>query len=109
MGDEDYHKLTPIDVKMRALERDISRAIFGRDDFAHFEGDEIRQTAQFFWDCGLTSTIDLNKTRTPNRTFTLEDLRLDGATAKTLSLLAALLNPPSPIQALQGRKGNFGG
>ena len=108
VGDEDYPKLTPIAVKLRALERDIQRTIRGRDDFAHFEDDDIIETAQFFWDCGLTSTVDLKKTRTLNRNYMLEDLRRAGASAKSLGLFTALLNLfPPPVQAQQGRKGGF--
>ena len=108
VGDEDYPKLTPIAVKLRALERDISRSISGRDDFAHFEDQEIIDTAQFFWDCGLSSTVDLKKTRTLNRNYMLEDLRRAGASAKALGLFTALLNLfPPPIQSQQGKKGSF--
>ena len=108
MGGDDYPKLTPIAVKIRDMEQDISRDILGRGDFAHFEDDEITKTAQFFWDFGLTSTIDLQTTRTPNRTFIPEDLRRGGDTAKSLRLFTALLNlSPPPLQDQQGKRGEF--
>ena len=51
--DGDYRKLAPIAPKLRSLERDLSRAIFGSDDFARIEGEEIIQTDQYLRDCCL--------------------------------------------------------
>ena len=54
-----------------------------------------------FWQCGLASTDELKRARRPNRSFTLEDLRKAGTSAKDLNLptgLFRLFHPPAQKQ-----------
>ena len=109
-SDEHYPivRPTPKAIQLRAIEKDLRRAIVDRDDFAHFSTDEIVITAELFFDCGLSSTKDLKQTRSLNRTFMLEDLRAAKKSAKDLRLFTALLALfPPPSQLGANKKGQF--
>ena len=105
-GDENYPLGSNISAKLRSLERDISRTILGRGDFAQFEDQDTICTARLFWQCGLDSTDELKKTRHLGRSFTLEDLRKDGASAKDLNLFTGLFHlfPPHPLRLSRVRR-----
>ena len=106
--DPDYPNRSLMEEKLRSLERDINRTIFGRADFDQFEGEDIITTAKFFWQCGITSTDELKKTRQLNRSFMLEDLRKAGASARDLNLFTGLFRLfPPPAQTQPGKKSNF--
>ena len=84
---------------MRDLRRELLKELRGREDSAHFGDSDVVNTARHLWDGGVTSPIELKKTRLLNRNFMIEDLRKEGRSARDLALFTALLHLfPAPSQ-----------
>ena len=73
--DEDYPAVAPKRAKIRSSERAILSLIKGREDFGKFPEDDIINTAENLFECGISSIDELERSRPVNRTFILEDLR----------------------------------
>ena len=95
--DEHYPSLSSKRVKTRALEREILSLIKGREDFGKFTEEDIIDSAENLFLCGISSIDELKKSRQVNRTFMLEDLRGKGFSASDLELILALFHT-YPVQ-----------